>query len=207
MRYSQQRRKRSPQRAISKQRIIPGLLIAVLTLYYAKDAFYFDNGRGGADWQIGQPHVSIMNAHQGRSLAEVRQFALKLVNRDRQLNGLVPLVEDPLLSQTAQGHSQDMMTRNYYAHDTPEGKTPSDRFAQLGGRGGVGENIMEQTGATGISLNYGLIERFQKGWMYSTGHRQNLLTPHYTRFGYGIVTDALTGRAYAVQNFAAPTTN
>lgn len=144
-----------------------------------------------------------MNAHQGRSLGEVRQLALKLVNRDRQLNGLAPLVEDSLLSQTAQGHSEDMMTRNYYAHISPEGKSPTDRFAQRGGHGGVGENIMQQTGVTGVSLNYALIERFQKGWMYSTGYRQNLLDPQYTRFGYGIVTDAITGRAYAVQNFAA----
>lgn len=184
--------------------ILPGLLLALTTLFYAREAVYFDNGRGGVDWKIGKPQVSITNAHQGRSLAEVRQFALMLVNRDRQLNGLAPLAENPLLSQAAQGHSQDMMTRNYYDHITPEGKTPSDRFAQISGRGGVGENIMQQTGATGVSLNYGLIERFQKSWMYSQGHRQNLLEPGYTRFGYGIVTDAITGRAYAVQQFAAP---
>ena len=180
------------------------MLIAVATLFYARDAFYFDNGVSGAGWRIGKPQVSVVNAHQGRSLAEVRQLALMLVNRDRQLNGLAPLAEDPLLSQAAQIHSQDMLTRNYYDHITPEGKTPSDRFAQIGGRGGVGENIMQQTGATGVSLNYGLIERFQKSWMYSTGHRENLLTSHYTRFGYGIVTDAITGRAYAVQKFSAP---
>ncbi|WP_242541978.1 CAP domain-containing protein [Leptolyngbya sp. Cla-17] len=89
-------------------------------------------------------------------------MALALVNRDRQLNGLLPLVEDPLLSQSSQQHSQDMMSRNYYAHVTPEGRTPTDRFTQVGGRGGVGENIMQQTGGTGISLSYGLIEAFQK---------------------------------------------
>ncbi|MCY7389947.1 MAG: CAP domain-containing protein, partial [Leptolyngbyaceae cyanobacterium CAN_BIN12] len=48
----------------------------------------------------------------------------------------------------------------------------------------------------------GLIESFQKSWMYSTGHRQNLLKPEYTRFGYGIVVEQISGRAYAVQNFA-----
>ncbi|WP_242541895.1 hypothetical protein [Leptolyngbya sp. Cla-17] len=34
---------------------------------------------------------------------------------------------------------------------------------------------MQQTGGTGISLSYGLIEAFQKSWMYSTGHRQKLV--------------------------------
>ena len=95
-----------------------------------------------------------------------------------------------------------MLTRNYFAHVTPEGKTPTDRFVQIGGKGGAGENIAQQTGALGISLNYGLLERLQKGWMYSKGHRQNLLKPDYTRFGYGIVVDPLSGKAYAAQEFA-----
>lgn len=94
-----------------------------------------------------------------------------------------------------------MMKRNYYAHVTPEGKTPTDRFQTIGGTKGVGENIMEQKGARGIRLTHGLIEEYQRGWMYSDGHRQNLLTPEYKQFGYGIVLDPLFGKAYAVQNF------
>jgi len=38
-----------------------------MPLYYAKDAFYLDNGRGRANWRIGQPQVLITNAYQGRS--------------------------------------------------------------------------------------------------------------------------------------------
>lgn len=180
------------------------LLVAGPIFLRHKDAFYLDNGKGGEGWRIGAPKASLFDGLSGKTLPEVRQFALALVNRDRQLNGLSPLVEDPLMSQAAQNHSQDMLTRKYYSHVTPEGKTPTDRFALVGGRGGVGENIMEQTGATGVTLNYRLIEEFQKGWMYSTGHRQNLLDPSYTRFGYGIVTDPMSGRAYAVQTFARP---
>lgn len=203
MKYQYRQRRSSASFAVrAKQVLLPVLLIAGVSLLSAKDAFYFNNGLGGAGWKIGKPKVSLLNAHGGRSLPQVRQFALALVNRDRQLNGLLPLVEDPLLSQSSQQHSQDMMNRNYYAHITPEGRTPTDRFAQVGGRGGVGENIVQQTGKTGVSLSYGLIEAFQKSWMYSTEHRQNLLKPDYKRFGYGIVVDPMKGRAYAVQNFA-----
>lgn len=180
------------------------VLVSSVFLISAKDFFHFDNGRGGNDWKIGSPKINILNAHQPRSLADNKQLALRLVNRDRQLNGLTPLVEDTLLSQTAQLHAEDMLKRNYYAHITPEGKTPSDRFAQLGGSHGVGENIIQLTGATGIVLNYSLIEQFHKSWMYSQGHRQNLLKPDYTRIGYGIVADPMTGRVYAVQNFSSP---
>lgn len=198
------RRKSKLDWSNARRYLLPALLGVCTALYYARDAYYFDNGKGGTTWRIGQPQVNVFNANTTQPLPHLRQFALALVNRDRQLNGLPALIEDPLLSQAAQQHSQDMLTRHYYAHITPEGKTPTDRLAQIGGKGGVGENIVQQTGALGISLNYGLLERFQKGWMYSNGHRQNLLKPDYTRFGYGIVVDPLSGQAYAAQEFALP---
>lgn len=187
---------------IIQRYVLPGLLAACAVLYYARDAYYFDNGKGGTDWRIGQPRVSFLNVNTTRSLPQLRQFALSLVNRDRQLNGLPPLVEDPLLSQAAQNHAEDMLRRNYFAHVTPEGKTPTDRLAQVGGKGSAGENIAQQTDNMGVQLNYGLLERFQKGWMYSPGHRQNLLKPDYTCFGYSIVVDTLSGQAYVAQEFA-----
>ena len=57
---------------------------------------------------------------------------------------------------------------------------------------------MEQTGVLGARLTYGLVEQYQKGWMYSDGHRQNLLTPEYRQFGYGIATNPVTGTVYGV---------
>lgn len=129
---------------------VPSLLLLGLAFPY-KNAFYFDNGSGGADWRIGKPEVTLWTAHNSRSLPELKAFALKLINRDRQLNGLTPLIEDPLLSQSAQRHAEDMKARNYYAHLTPEGKTPTDRFVAVGGKGGVGENIMLQSGSVGTA--------------------------------------------------------
>ena len=181
--------------------ILPSLALGAVLFYYSKDYLYFNNGSGGASWEIGAPQVDITNAHVSRSLQEARVFALKLANRDRLLNGLPLLTEDPLLAHSAQLHAQDMMERQYYAHVTPEGKTPSDRFSEVGGMVGVGENIVEQKGALGARLTYGLVEQYQKGWMYSDGHRQNLLTPEYRRCGYGIAVNPLTGEVYAVQNF------
>ncbi len=199
--------KRSPQQL--SPRLAPGQWVAIamivgIVLGQSRSFFLFDNGAGGSDWQIGKPLITLGTAHQGRSLAESRALALQLVNRDRRLNGLKPLVEDPVLAEAAQRHAQDMLDRNFYDHVTPEGKTPSDRFAALGGKGGAGENIMKMEGAAGVVLNFKLIEENQKGWMYSPGHRENLLLPDYTRFGYGIVVDSLWGRVYAVQNFSPP---
>lgn len=160
------------------------------------------NGPGGTDWKIGEPGATLSNAFGLRSLPESRAFALQLVNRDRMLNGLLPLVEDPLLSQAAQRHAQDMLERHYFDHVSPEGTNVRDRFVAVGGspRVQIGENIL-QSDEQALALTYGKVEEFQRGWMYSNGHRANILTPEYTKFGYGIVMG--TGaKTYAVQMLA-----
>ena len=181
--------------------ILSCITIVGLLTYYGKDKLYFNNGSGGTNWKIGNPQTNFINANNERTLPELRQQALLLVNRDRQLNNLKPLIEDPLISLTAQKHSEDMAKRDFYNHTNPEGQTPTDRYHALGGKGGIGENIMYQGSSPYISLNYGLLEIFQKSWMYSKGHRDNLLTPDYTKFGFGITTTNITGKIYAVQNF------
>lgn len=72
----------------------------------------------------------------------------------------------------------------------------------VGGHVGAGENIMQQVGGMPMALSYGLVEEYQKGWMYSPGHRENLLTADYATFGYGIVANPLGTEIYAVQMFS-----
>ena len=197
-------RKRKKGRNLSKvllKYIFPSLLVFGMILTTYGQNWYFDNGQGGKNWEIGKPIVNLKNAHNSASLFAIRQRALKLVNRDRKLNGLSTLNADSLLSQAAQLHAEDMLKRNFYAHVTPEGKTPTDRFQAIGGKEGVGENIMQQKENYGVRLTYGLAEKFQTSWMYSSGHRENILNPIYTHFGYGIAIDPLRGEVYAVQNF------
>jgi uncharacterized protein YkwD len=190
------------RRSQKSKQIIAGIVVmGGMVIFQGRDQLYFTNGNGGNDWKIGQPQANLINAHQARSLPELQSQALTLVNRDRQLNNLPPLVADPLITKTAQGHAEDMAKRNFYGHDTPEGKSPTDRYQALDGKRGVGENIVVLPRSPHFSLNYGLVERFQKSWMYSEGHRQNLLTPDYTKFGYGIATNPGTAKVYAVQNF------
>ena len=173
-------------------------------IHYFLAWFSPSNGSGGSDWKIGPPLVHFWDSYNTRSLSEVRAFALQLINRDRTLNGLGTLVEDPLLSQAAQQHAEDMLKRQYFDHISPEGHTPSDRYYAVGGNRalGVGENIALDKQRFSY-LNYQILEENQKGWMYSNGHRENILVPDYSRFGYGIVTDPVTERTYAVQEFAA----
>jgi uncharacterized protein YkwD len=160
------------------------------------------NGNGGKDWKIGQSKLNLFTANAACSREQLRAFALELVNRDRAINQLGTLTPDPLLTEAAQLHAEDMSKRNYFNHITPEGNNPRDRFVAVGGNKlvGVGENISLNGNET-TTLTYGIAEKLQRGWMYSNGHRENLLTKEYKKFGYGIAT-SVDGKLYAVQMFA-----
>lgn len=185
--------------------VLSALVFGSYALVQLHQLFFQSNGAGGPGWAIGQPQTQWNFRLGNQPLPELRALALELVNRDRQVNGLPPLVEDPLLSQVAQRHAEDMLARQFYDHVNPDGQDPSDRFMAVGGQAGAGENIMQQKGGMPLALSFGLVEEYQKGWMYSPGHRENLLTPHYTTFGYGIVASPTGTEIYAVQMFSFPT--
>ncbi len=162
------------------------------------------NGQGGDDWAIGQPLTTVRRANVERSLPELRAFALELVNRDRALNGLSPLVMNADLDLAAQLHAQDMYDRNYFDHTSLEGYSPLDRYLTVAQElMMIGENIASYEGvlpAQGLSERQ--LEDLQRGWMYSNGHRANILKPSFTDFGFAVVVGT-DGRLYAVQLFGS----
>lgn len=163
--------------------------------------------QNGTDQQVIQEpsHSPSTLSHSSipQSLAEMRAYALQLVNRDRAAQGLPPLVADPLLDQVAQEHAQDMLQRGYFDHSSPEGQTPKQRFLKQGGnpRIGVGENIMYFNNPRIKTLSNDLIQMFQVTWMDSPLHRENILRTNLTGFGFGIAIGA-DGKQYAVQMFS-----
>ncbi len=79
----------------------------------------------------------------------------------------------------AQAHAEDMATRNYFSHTTPEGATVFNRTLAAGYPGTfVGENI-----ARG-SVNPEVI---MQSWLQSPGHQANILNPDYADIGVGVV--------------------
>ena len=136
-------------------------------------------------------------------LGALRQHALELVNAARDEAGLPALDPDPVLDEAAQGHADDMVERDYYAHVGPDGRTPHDRFLAAGGsRWSLsGENIAMCSGCS-PPPDIARVEAFQTGWMQSPEHRENILRVGFDSFGFGIAGEA--EEIYAVQTFAGP---
>ncbi|HYD30304.1 MAG TPA: CAP domain-containing protein [Azospirillaceae bacterium] len=136
------------------------------------------------------------------SLPELRGLALELVNRERLARGLTPLRPDATLDATAQRHAEDMLRRNYFDHVSPEGHSVLDRYIAAGGNRwrAVAENIARCLGCE-LPPTPEELAKTQQGWMDSPSHRENILNPAISQFGFGLATGR-DGQQYSVQTFA-----
>lgn len=99
-------------------------------------------------------------------------------NAIRNQYGLHSLNPNYQLQAAAQAKCQDMLSKNYWSHTSPNGDEPWDFIDRAG---------YVYTGAL-ENLAYGFNEpdAVMIGWMNSPGHRENLLDKRVTEVGYGI---------------------
>ena len=136
-------------------------------------------------------------------LPELERAIFHFTNEVRQKNGFSTLTWENCLRDVSRGHSADMLVRNYFDHNSPEGRTPFDRI-RAGCRfpwSMAGENIWMGSGYPAGDVRQ-LARIVVDNWMSSPGHRRNLLNPGFTDIGVGVaasgrevrVTQAFFGR-------------
>lgn len=110
---------------------------------------------------------------------------LLLTNQKRQENGLPALSLNQELSQAALNKADNMFAQDYWAHNSPDGKTPWV-FIKAAGYNYIyaGENL-----ARGFTTPSDVVN----AWMASPEHRQNMLSPNYSNVGYAVETGKLNG--------------
>jgi uncharacterized protein YkwD len=116
-----------------------------------------------------------------------KQLTLCLLNEQRIRRGLAPLQRRAQLDQASQRHSQDMVDRHFFEHDTPEGADPQQRMLAAGypsNNAITGENIAWATGPKGSPA--GIVDL----WMHSPPHKENILRAEFTEIGVGLVRGA-----------------
>ena len=135
----------------------------------------------------------------------------RLINLEREKYGLQTLEYDEKLASVAKLHSIDMADDEYFAHETPEGLTPTDRASksdytcqyQIGNLiySGIGENLYMVQGPT-VSITYtpqSIAESAVSGWMDSPGHKKNILTSNFSKEGIGVSISEFT--IHVTENF------
>ena len=127
----------------------------------------------------------------------------RLINLEREKYGLNILEYDENLSLVAKLHSIDMADDEYFAHETPEGLSPTDRASRsdyvceyrIGNLiySGIGENIhMVKGSSVSFMSPESIAELAVSGWMDSPGHKENILTSNFSKEGIGVSISAFT---------------
>lgn len=127
---------------------------------------------------------------------DIERRAFESTNVARVKNGLTPLVWSAALCQVARSHSESMVRRGYFDHESPDGERLRDRVRAVGIAHFrvLGENIAYNQGYDdpgGFA-----VER----WMISPGHRANILSNEFEQAAVGSFI-AQDGTVYLTQVF------
>jgi uncharacterized protein YkwD len=120
------------------------------------------------------------------NIALVRAAVLCLINRKRAEDGESPLVTSPQLEQAAEGHCQELIAEDYFAHVSPSGETPVERIRLTGYIPSpsvgyvIGENLA--WGTYQLSTPQAIVS----AWIASPGHLANILEAQYRETGIGV---------------------
>jgi len=121
-----------------------------------------------------------------------------LTNDERQAQNLSTLTTNPLLVQAAEMKANDMATKGYFAHTSPEGKTPWYWLDQVG--------YKYQYAGENLAINFSDSKDVTEAWMNSPTHRANIMKDKYTDVGTGIATGIYQGKetVFVAQVYANP---
>lgn len=122
---------------------------------------------------------------------------LTSTNAKRAEAGLDSLILSSTLSQAAAAKAADMFASNYWAHNSPFGKTPWDFIISAGYRYTLaGENLAK---------NFQTSDSVVDAWMNSPTHKANMVKAGYREVGFAVVNGVLAGEetTLVVQMFGA----
>lgn len=130
------------------------------------------------------------DASEGSFAARV----LELTNAERVNAGLAPLTLNPQLEDAAQMYSEVLASTGCFEHTCGPVPDFADRDAAAGYTDwtSLGENL---------AAGYPSPEAVVAGWMASQGHRDNILSPHFTETGIGVARGGAKYRTYWAQEF------
>lgn len=121
-------------------------------------------------------------------------------NDQRSKHDLAPLRLDSKLSQAAYLKAQDMLQRQYWAHNAPDGTTPWQWMSQV-------EYKYDYAGEN-LAKNFSTADGIMTAWLGSPKHRDNVLSQNYKDVGFAVVSGTLDNQptTIIVAMYGAPAT-
>lgn len=129
---------------------------------------------------------------------QARKAIIERVNLERKKKGLPALIESEKLRESAKAKAFDMLERDYWSHNTPEGQEPWILFGDAGYQYRfAGENL---------ARDFLSVEPMVQGWINSKLHYENMMNKDYTETGVYVMKGDFLGAqtVIAVQHFGTP---
>jgi len=127
---------------------------------------------------LGHVHRDVLGYATDISIQEL----LDGTNAQRQNNSEAALAINVELDSAAQAKANDMAARDYWSHNTPDGKTPWTFIAAAG--------YDYQTAGENLAYGFDTSADTITAWMNSPEHRANILNVSFKDVGFGIVNIA-----------------
>lgn len=144
---------------------------------------------------LDHPNLHILGFTSSITIDEV----VRATNQERLGAGLAPLSYSEKLADAARRKAANMLEENYWAHNSPSGKSPWTWIKAAGyNYTYAGENLAKDFGDT---------SRMISAWMASPTHRDNIVSAKYKEIGIAVVPGTLQGNetVLVVQLFGAST--
>lgn len=158
-----------------------------------------------------QLFIELVNRARANPEAEVqRNSAVETLNQDVADDRLIssdpkpPLAPHQALIDAMIGHVKDMLQRDFFGHDNPDGEGPSDRARAAGYPTGAGENIAWSGNTGGVNRDDEVYRR-HAGLFESVGHRINMMRENWREIGPGIRYGDYTQENVTYQSIMAGT--
>lgn len=132
-------------------------------------------------------------------LSDIRSgVIIALTNKERKQNNVPTLEENEKLNEAARLKAQDMASKGYFAHYSPEGISPWFWFTQVG--------YTYQKAGENLAVNFDDSRTVVDAWMNSPTHKENIVKEGYTQIGIGTAKGIHKNKeaTFIVQLFAAP---
>lgn len=122
----------------------------------------------------------------------------QLTNQEREAYDAPELKVNDLLTKAAELKALDMAEKGYFAHTSPEGRTPWYWLDQVGYKySSAGENL---------AVNFYDSQDVDQAWMNSPTHKANIIKKEYTEIGIGVARGTYQGKStiFVAQFFGKP---
>ena len=132
----------------------------------------------GSVFLISSLQSFFMSTNQFASVID--SVLVDLTNTDRAAYNLGGLTVNQKLVEAAQAKANDMATKSYFAHTSPEGIDSWHWFKQTG--------YDFQNSGENLAVDFSDSADVERAWMNSPSHRDNILNGKYTEVGIATAT-------------------